>query len=321
MLTINGVVTTATAIVIPNGASFVDIVVTPINDTIPELTPETVIFTINRAITTYRLDPDAADLTATVTITDNEPTVSVVAVDPTAVEPGGTGNTGRFRISRTGSTAAALEVAFKLTGTATSGSDYVSPGTKVTIPAGASFIDVDIEPLIDALVEAPETVILTLAAGKVYSLDSTALSASVTITDGAPIADADLVILSAVIPPKLSNSPPPTHPSKSAPPSRTKVHSPPQPPRRFASFFPRTANSVPATSNWASSPWAPSPRASPPPCPTLSTSPVWASPRPTSAPTSSCSCSTMPTPSPRPSKPTTSSPRPWLRSASPVDAF
>ena len=64
--------------------------------------------------------------TATVTITDTDsPLVSVAAFDSTSSETGP--DFGAFRFSRTGSTAAALTVAFTVTGSATNGTDYGKP--------------------------------------------------------------------------------------------------------------------------------------------------------------------------------------------------
>ncbi len=201
IISVNGQLVTGNTLVIPNGAAFVDVFVVPINDSIPEAL-ETVILQLNINSTAYTRDPDPAKLTATVTIADNEPTVSVIAIDPTASEPGGTANNGTFRINRTGTTGDPLEVAFKLSGTAKAGTDYVKLATKVTIPAGAAFVDVHIEPLIDALIEQPETVVLTLGKGKTYNLDPNAMSDTVTIADGAPVDGADLVVLSVAQPAK-----------------------------------------------------------------------------------------------------------------------
>lgn len=74
-----------------------------------------------------------------------------------------------LRLARTGSTSSALAVKYKRWGTATYSSDYTispAPGSTspytLTIPAGASHIDVTVTPKQDNSSEGPETVLLTL---------------------------------------------------------------------------------------------------------------------------------------------------------------
>src|SRR5205085_984989 len=85
--------------------------------------------------------------------------------------------------TRTGSTANALLINFTVGGTATSGSDYPSLGTSVTIPAGSSTATKSFTPVKDGIAESSETVILTLASGS-YTIGSPA-SGTATIVDGA----------------------------------------------------------------------------------------------------------------------------------------
>jgi uncharacterized membrane protein YciS (DUF1049 family) len=111
----------ATSVVILSGQPSVDITVTPVNNFVAEPN-ETVILTL-AANATYNLTPTVPQRTATVTIADDEPTISITASDSQAGEPA---NTGTFTISRTGSTANALTVYFTRGGTATIGAagDY-----------------------------------------------------------------------------------------------------------------------------------------------------------------------------------------------------
>jgi len=201
IIQVSGQTITARTITLPADADHVDVLVIPTNDAIVENT-ETVILKLVADKKKYTLPVDKLQQLATVTIADNEPTVSVTALDATADEPGGTGNTGTFRISRTGSTGGAIDVAFKIAGTARAGSDYVKLGTKVTIPAGASFVDLDIEPLMDAAIELSETVLLTLGKSKAYYLAANALASTITITDSTALSGADLVALSLTVPAK-----------------------------------------------------------------------------------------------------------------------
>jgi hypothetical protein len=108
-------------------------------------------------------------------------TVSIAASDAAAAEAGS--DPGIFRISRTGSTAAALTVSYTVAGSATNGTDYTPNLTgTATIPVGAAFVDVTITPVDDTLVEGDETVILTLVDTADYDLGS-ATTATVTIAD------------------------------------------------------------------------------------------------------------------------------------------
>ncbi len=106
--------------------------------------------------------------------------VGVVADLPNAAE-GGTA--GRFTISRTGSTAAPLAVPYALAGTATPAADYTAAAGPAVIPAGASSVTVDVQPVEDSLVEGDETVVLALGASTGYRIDSARPAATVTIAD------------------------------------------------------------------------------------------------------------------------------------------
>ncbi|MBK8638923.1 MAG: hypothetical protein IPN92_11850, partial [Chromatiaceae bacterium] len=112
------------------------------------------------------------------------PTVTVTARDASASEAGLT--TGTYTFSRTGSTSAALAVAYTVSGTATSGSDYQSLGTSVNFGAGVTKVTKTLTPLQDTLQELPESVIVTLKPGTSYAV-GTPGSATVTLTsDGQP---------------------------------------------------------------------------------------------------------------------------------------
>jgi subtilisin family serine protease len=111
------------------------------------------------------------------------PIVTIVASDSSATEAGP--STGRFTVSRTGSTASFLTVSYNSTGTATSGADYDALPGSVTIPAGASSVNFTVTPVDDALFEQNETVVTTLTASAAYAVGSPS-SATVTITSDDP---------------------------------------------------------------------------------------------------------------------------------------
>ena len=118
------------------------------------------------------------------TIADNDtatlPTVTLAATDAAASET--SPNPGRFTFTRTGPTTSPLTVVFTVGGTATSGSDFTAVGTSVTIAIGQSTALVDINPIDDSVVEAPETVVLQIAANAAYTIGAPS-SGTVTIAD------------------------------------------------------------------------------------------------------------------------------------------
>ena len=87
---------------------------------------------------------------------------------------------GVFRISRVDA-ANDLVVDFEVGGTAVEGRSYRTIAHTATIPAGATYVDVAIHPLIDPL-DQSTTVELTLSQG-LYGVSASAGSASLTITD------------------------------------------------------------------------------------------------------------------------------------------
>jgi DNA/RNA endonuclease YhcR with UshA esterase domain len=173
------------------GARTAVIDIHPINDSEFE-DPETVVITLANS-SAYQIGNSSS---ATVTIWDNDlPTVTIQATDAEAAEtnPGQTPNPGRFTLTRTGSTTHALTVKYSIGGTAIGGTDYTIGGTStsvnftnrmgtVTFAAGASTVDILVNPIDDTLVEPSETVILTLLGSSTYQI-GTSNTATVTILD------------------------------------------------------------------------------------------------------------------------------------------
>ncbi len=119
------------------------------------------------------------------------PQVSIAVQDGDCSEGA---NTGTFRISRTGSTAAALTVScYAPSGTATKGTDYtfapdivsVSPFYTLTIPAGQAFLDIVVTALDDTAVESFESATLELVPSTSYSLGTAAATLLIADTDTA----------------------------------------------------------------------------------------------------------------------------------------
>lgn len=123
------------------------------------------------------------DLSLSVATPPALPEVSIQAIDAVASE---SGDGASLRISRTGSTLAALTVPISLAAGAgqAEASDLTSPlPSSVVIPAGASSVDLAIAVLDDALDEGPESLRIELAAPAGHTIASGAASASITIAD------------------------------------------------------------------------------------------------------------------------------------------
>jgi predicted extracellular nuclease len=112
------------------------------------------------------------------------PTVTIAA-SPASITEGST-TAGLFTLTRTGDTTNALTVNFTTGGTATSGSDYLTPASFATnsieIPAGQSSVSLAISAIDDNDVEVVENVSVTLSASANYTVGSTN-AATVTIND------------------------------------------------------------------------------------------------------------------------------------------
>lgn len=122
--------------------------------------------------------------TATFVVTAVEPTVFISAQDPNAAETGSgvTPNPGLFFVMRSGPPQRPLVVNLSVSGTATSGDDYVAIPTTVTFPENSASINVPVSVIADLIPELPESVIVTVEPGSLYKV-GTANSATVTITD------------------------------------------------------------------------------------------------------------------------------------------
>ncbi|MGH7130627.1 MAG: CARDB domain-containing protein [Phycisphaerales bacterium] len=171
-------------VTIPAGATSATVVLNVTNDDTGE-PAETAIITLGRGV------GYSVNLTlnrATITIADNEPTVTITAPDRTGTEvtAPGTQDGLRFTVTRTGPTTNALVVTYLLSGTAADGDDYTGAVGTVTIPAGSLTANIDLAVADDAIGEASETVIVTLVNGVGYGLGATS-SANGTIADNEPV--------------------------------------------------------------------------------------------------------------------------------------
>jgi hypothetical protein len=169
----------------PAGAAELPVPLTPRADNLVE-GPEDLTLTIQPNLA-YVVGTPAA---ATVTIADDPAIVSVVAVDPDALEAGI--EPGAFVLTRSGgNTAASLTVAVDIGGTAIANRDYVVMTGAPTIPAGQTSVTLLVTPLADNLVEADETVVVTIApaVAGTYLIGSPS-TATVIIADDPPVVQA-----------------------------------------------------------------------------------------------------------------------------------
>jgi thermitase len=123
------------------------------------------------------------------------PRVTVSAGPTKPLEAGPT--SGAFVLARDGDVSAALDVHFEMTGTATSGADYLPVSNIASFAAGASTTVVPITPIDDVIVEPDETVVLTISGGADYSPGS---PSSATLAIGSDDVPSDLIVSALTIP-------------------------------------------------------------------------------------------------------------------------
>ena len=110
----------------------------------------------------------------------SRPHVTVTAVEPKAAEK--EGKLGRVRFTLDRPADREMQIGYRLGGTATAG-DFTLSERRAVIPAGKTTAEVAIKPVDDAVIEADETVIVTLVPGTAYAGDGTAGEAVITIAD------------------------------------------------------------------------------------------------------------------------------------------
>jgi hypothetical protein len=99
-----------------------------------------------------------------------KPLATSTSPAPVAMEGGAVGT---FRIARNGPLESPLDLSFTLGGTAVNGVDYQAVATSLTMGNLDSFVDVEIIPIDDNLIEGRETVTLTLNTSSAYVVGAT----------------------------------------------------------------------------------------------------------------------------------------------------
>ncbi|MFN7561975.1 MAG: Calx-beta domain-containing protein [Prosthecobacter sp.] len=150
----------------PAGASSLDLIVWPVNDALLE-DQETISVTLLSSAA-YQFFPISATSTAWLRDNDNGNTLVVDTQVGTggavSITEGATTSPVKFYISRLGSTTSAVTVNLAYGGTATLTTDFTAPAS-VTIPAGATGVDVPVTIVNDTLAEGTETITFDFAPG------------------------------------------------------------------------------------------------------------------------------------------------------------
>ncbi len=166
--------------VIPANASSVNVALSPIEDTIAELS-ETVILS-PLANSNYSV---VLPSSATVSILDNEsPEISFAAAAPKKLLEGYAPSRVTHQVVRKGLLTPALTVNLNYPGTATQGADFNAPAT-ASLAAGAANVNLVLTPINDQAYEGDEIATAGIAAGTGYSI-GTASSISATVVDDDP---------------------------------------------------------------------------------------------------------------------------------------
>lgn len=167
VLQTNGVTFTANSIILPVGVDTRTISMVVSNDTTSELT-ETATFSIAGSPVYTAGTPNLA----TVAIVDNDANmIDISSVVFTNMYEGNTNDLLRYTLQRRGDTnALSYTVSLNFAGTAASGVDFSLPATPVTIDPGVVTVNFAVNPINDSQIEAPETVIASVATGSGYTV-------------------------------------------------------------------------------------------------------------------------------------------------------
>ncbi len=162
---------------IPAGAASADITLTPLDDALLE-GPESVTVVLTNSVNYDVGTPGSA----TLLIRDDEkPLVTIATTQDNVSEQGD--QPGQFTLTRTG-TSGDLTIYLAVSGTATSGADYVPIDNPVVIPDGSSSVTLDVIPFHDLSLEPTETVKLTVLTNANYNVGSGATASLNILDDG-----------------------------------------------------------------------------------------------------------------------------------------
>ncbi len=121
----------------------------------------------------------------TFTLNVAPPPVVTIAVSPASVSEDGATNL-TYTVTRSASIAAPTLVNLTVSGTATSGSDYLGAPATINIPANATTATFVIDPAVDGTVEPDETVTFTVAPGTGYTVGTPSSATATILNDDVP---------------------------------------------------------------------------------------------------------------------------------------
>lgn len=186
------------SVVLPTGAASASLTLRPVNDLLVE-GEETVLVKL-AGDPAYRIDDTGGSAAAVLADDDAAaglPVVTIAASDAAASEDGPDG--GSFTVSASPAPDADLLVRYAVSGTAMNGEDVSPLSGEITVPAGTSSVDLDVEVLTDTRMETSETVILALAPSRAYEIGSPS-TASVRILELDDLSPTPIVSLSLTDP-------------------------------------------------------------------------------------------------------------------------
>jgi len=194
-------------VTIPNGQSFVDVILSPVDDAIPELA-ETV--RLNLGNGNYAIAPASSN--ATVTIAANDSIAYAIALTNPATGSLIEGNSGTqpvtFTVTRSGGTEVASTVNYAIAGTASNGADYnninaagatTATGT-IAFAANETTKTIAVGVLGETAVEPDETITVTLsnpnltAAPESSTITTSTATATIANDDSPSISIDDVVV-------------------------------------------------------------------------------------------------------------------------------
>ncbi len=149
-------------VILPAGQSSTVVQFQPLDDR--NVGPDTTVVVTLSANAAYTISGSPAQVTI---LNDNLTTVTIFPTGAGAAEPS---TPGQFTVKRDGDLSPNLVVYYNVSGTATSGLDYVPLSGSVTLPAGASSANIVLTPRDDNLLEGDESVVLTLTNNASYNV-------------------------------------------------------------------------------------------------------------------------------------------------------
>jgi Calx-beta domain len=175
------------SVTIPAGQSSGVIQVNPLNTAANGLKNLTVSLSQSNDYKLGGSGGDTSNSSATLNITDSIGDVAVTAFSSSAIESPTTPISSNFTITLNRSSAGSVNVNYLVSGSAAPGTRYQTLSGFVTIPGGLTTATVQVTPIDNLVADGTQSVVLTLAPGQGYTINSTGPSnALINILDDEP---------------------------------------------------------------------------------------------------------------------------------------